>query len=132
MKSPLKQIDQLRAKLLGIEMKLSLAEQDLVEVKNSLLYLRGMEKDLIFNLQLHKDPDMVITMKGFAKSRKQLTQVRTRIRTYQKKEQEVNFKLAKYETMSDECYDKIDEIYDHLENDKKILLFKRRDNGKES
>ena len=131
MKSPLKQIDTLRAKLLGIEMKLSLAEQDLVEVHNSLLYLRGMEEDLIFNLGLHKDPNMIINMHGFAKSKKQLKQVETRVRTYEKKKKEVLRKIAKYESASDECYDKIDEIYAHLENDKKILIFKRRDDGQE-
>lgn len=131
MESPLKQIDTLRAKLLGIEMKLSLAEQDLVEVRNNLLYLRGMEKDLIFNLGLSKKPDVVITMKGYQKSRAQLKQVITRIGTYESKERTVLKKIGKYETASDECYDKIDEIYAHLEKDKKILVFKRRDNGKE-
>lgn len=108
-------------------MKLSIAEQDLTEINGNLLYLSSMEKDLIYNLGLAKDPKIITTINGFQKSRKQLKQVGIRKRQYRNKRTQVLNSIVKYEEMSTEAYDEIDEIYAELESEKKILLFKRRD-----
>ena len=109
-------------------MKLSIADEDLEEIRNNIFYLMSMEKDLIYNISLAKDNSIVTVIDSYQKSKKQLSQVRTRLRTYENKKIKVKSNIAKYEKLSDEYYDAIDHAYYCLENNKKILVFKRRDN----
>ena len=120
-------LNNLRGKLLGIEMELSIIEQDITEVNEQLAYLEIIQSDLIYNLEFLQRPEVVAVIMSYNQSITQLKEVQSRILKYRSTKISLENKMEKYEKIQDSCYEDIEAIYCSMEKDKKILLFRKRE-----
>ena len=69
-------INDLKGRIVSLEMELSILEQDIASVETDLCYLDVMQKDLNYNLDLLKKGEIVSVITAYKLSKDQLENVR--------------------------------------------------------
>jgi secreted Zn-dependent insulinase-like peptidase len=110
--------------ILGIEMNLSLLEQDLDVVESNLSYLSKIQKDLIYNINLHKTGKVISVMSEYKKSIYELKMVRDEMIKYNNFKKNIVIKMNDYIKSYDRYLDELENIHQSLNNESVILLFK--------
>lgn len=80
MNEDLKKLKRLRDTIVGLEMELSIVEQDLIVVTSDLNYLHEMENTLLENLKILKKEKVIAMASQYKKSINELEDVRSAIR----------------------------------------------------
>lgn len=124
-----KKISEIRGQVLGLEMALSILEDDLDFVLEKLYFLNKLEADLEYNIKFLKNPKIVSVVGEYHKSIEELKMVKQEITKHKnikiKLEKDMEIKLKNYQHYIDE----LEATYKDMEKEKVILLFKRKDDG---
>lgn len=126
-KSLNKTLRELQSEILGTEMNLNIAANDLEVCKTTLSFLEKLQTDLEYNIQLHKTDGTVSVAKEYRKSVYQLGMVKDKIK-------QVNIDIAKFEVEIDKLQKSVDELmkkYEYMyENSDtlNVIPFKRKSN----
>ena len=122
-----KKLRDIQSRLLGIELDLDLIEQDLEEIVSDINYLILLEEETVYNINLLKQHGIVAELKSYRQSWQKLAHIRSKV-------QELGIKKFTFVTkmnqkvLAKEYYDKEwDELHRQMEDEKVILVFKKRD-----
>ena len=120
-------MNNVQAKLLGIEMDLNIAEEDLVEIDKNLTYYNSLRADLIYNLKMLKNPNIVVVISSYNQSIVELKEVQAKLLDYRNMKRKVNIKVERLEKVANGCYEEVESIHSEIKINKKILLFKKKE-----
>ena len=122
-----RKLRDIQSRLLGIELDLDLIEQDLEEIVSDINYLILLEEETVYNINLLKQHGIVAELKSYRQSWQKLAHIRSKV-------QELGIKKFTFVTkmnqkvLAKEYYDKEwDELHRQMEDEKVILVFKKRD-----
>lgn len=122
----LEEIKDLECRLMDLEVDLKIVYDELDVVLLNLIYLSKKEKDLVYNINLHKNPNIITVIKEYKFSLEDLEHVKKQIskNTHRKKliQSKLDKKLENYKYLKNKLEDK----YQEVEDSKVILLFKKR------
>lgn len=130
-KKKLKNISKIRGNVLGIEMALSILEDDLSFVEEKLSFLTKVEEDLIYNIDFLRKPEIISVMSEYHKSITELKVIRKEIIKNRNLKIKIQKDIEKNMKSYDYYMDKLEQAYKDMEEDKVILLFKRKDDGEQ-
>lgn len=122
-----RKLRDIQSRLLGIELDLDLIEQDLEEIVSDINYLILLEEETVYNINLLKQHGIVADLKSYKQSWQKLSHIRSKV-------EELGIKKFTFVTkmnqkvLAKEYYDKEwDELHRQMEDEKVILVFKKRD-----
>jgi hypothetical protein len=122
-----RKLRDIQSRLLGIELDLDLIEQDLEEIVSDINYLILLEEETVYNINLLKQHGIVADLKSYKQSWQKLAHIRSKV-------EELGIKKFTFVTkmnqkvLAKEYYDKEwDELHRQMEDEKVILVFKKRD-----
>lgn len=121
-------IDQLKKKLLGLEMALKLLEDDIDTVNINLAYLEKIQEDLIYNINLHKSGKVITEISGYRKSVDELKIVQLEITKFKNNQHLIKNKMQQKLTAYDYYFEKYIQEVENEKRQSKILLFKKKEN----
>jgi len=122
MKNLAERRSDLKGSLVGVEMEISIIHEDLKELNKKLFFLNAIQNQLIENLKILRDPDIIATIEGYNLSITQLKEAQIKIiqTRYEINKLECNLELKV------EKRNNLNITLDHLHDDGKILIFKKR------
>lgn len=125
MKRKKSKIDELRGKLMGLEMALQMLEDDLDTINANLAYLEKLRKDLVYNINLHRSGKVITVVTEYKKSIDELEVVRAEIVKFQNHKDTVKKSMAKKLKTYDYYFTDYVEEVDRAQRQPKILLFRK-------
>lgn len=117
---------ELQGEILGTEMNLNIASNDLEVCKTNLALLEKLKVDLEYNIQLHKTDGLISVAKEYRKSVYQLGMVLDKIKKAKKD-------IEKLETYMNSLQKKVDDLmqkYEYMHNNidtLNVIPFKKRE-----
>lgn len=118
--------------VLGIEMNLSLLEDDLDIATRQLCYLHKIEDDLMYNINLHKSGAVISVAKEYKKSIDELGMVRKEIIKHRNQINTIKIRIEKKLESYEYYLSELESAFDDLNREPVILLFRRKDDGKKT
>lgn len=112
--------------MLGIEMNLSLLEQDLDVIDRNLKYLNQIKNDLLFNIKLHKSGRVITMITEYRKSIEELKSVEKEIINCKNNQISIKQKLNIQQQSHDKYMKEFEQLYTPAVNDGIVLPFSRK------
>ena len=132
MRKEIAELKHLKGCILGLEMDLTLIERDIIVVTNDIDFLKKMEKDLIFNIQLLRRKNVIAIASEYKRSIEELGRVQSDIKSYTDLKNKLNSdyseKLKEYKKYM-KSFKKLEA---DIKNQKVILLFDPKRKRKDS
>lgn len=121
----LKKITEIKSAIVGVEMSLGVLRDDLEFVKGRLSFLNKIEEDLVYNINFLKRPDITSVIGEYKRSIVELNSVREEISTQSNLKNKLIKKIDKATENLNYYMDELKHIYDEIEQEKVVLLFKK-------
>lgn len=112
--------EELRKKLFDIEVSLYLSQEDLEEITAKLMILHKLQKDLVYNVELHKSGTVATSINEYRKVLSDLKKTREEIESFLKAQRKLEDSVKKLVTEHD-YYNSQYEQVSAFQEDNKIL-----------
>jgi hypothetical protein len=112
--------EELRKKLFDIEVSLYLSQEDMDEVGTKLLILNKLQKDLMYNIELHKSGTVATSISEYKKTLSDLKKTRTEIESFLKAQKKLEDSIKKLVT-DHEYYNTQYEQFSAFDEQPKVL-----------
>ena len=117
------EVRKLKSYLVGLEMELSMLEENIVSTKNTISYLRKMEEDLSSNIKFLKKEKVISIASEYRKSIEELKIIKKNLSQYQSATINMSEEYGRKRREYDENYEKYKSLEHYIENRRVILLF---------
>lgn len=129
-KTKLQRIKELQGVVLAIEMDLKLLDDDLDTVTKHITYLKRLENDLIYNINLHRSDQVISVVTEYKKSLNELDLVRQEMSKQKSKIAVIKNRIDRKMKAYDYYMQQFDQEFNRLNSEPVILLFRRNSDGK--
>lgn len=116
--------------VLAIEMDLKLLDDDLDTVTKHITYLKRLENDLIYNINLHRSDQVISVVTEYKKSLNELDLVRQEMSKQKSKIAVIKNRIDRKMKAYDYYMQQFDQEFNRLNSEPVILLFRRNSDGK--
>lgn len=116
--------DELRKKLFDIEVSLYISQEDMDEVVTKLDILTKLQKDLMYNIELHKSGTVATSISEYKKSLSDLKKTRQEIESFLKAQKKLEDSIKALVTDHD-YYNSQYEMFSAFEEKPKILKMEK-------